>query len=91
MVRSPNMVFTQGRGFDIGVSFGSQIRSLRRRVLVCHAADTASLATLFLFGKLFGVAMLVGFGEKRCRKNLSLGGTSESGPRRIACPCSARS
>ena len=25
------------------------------------------------FGKLFGVAMLVGFGEKRCRKNLPLG------------------
>ena len=36
------------------------------------AADTASLATWFLFGKLFGVAMLVCFGEKRCRKTLPL-------------------
>ena len=34
--------------------------------------DTASLATWFLFGKLFGIATLVGFGEKRCRKNLPL-------------------
>ena len=40
-----NMVFTQGRGFVIGASFGLQIRSLRCRVLVCNAADTASLAT----------------------------------------------
>ena len=36
----------------------------------CHAADTASLATWVLFGKLIGVATLVDFGEKRCRKNL---------------------
>ena len=40
---------------------------------VRRVADTASLATWFLFGKLFGVAMLVGLGEKRCRKNLPLG------------------
>ena len=73
MVRSPNMVFTQGRGFDIGVSFGSQIRSLLCRVLVCNAADTASLATRFVFGKLIGVAITFGFGEKRCRKNPPLG------------------
>ena len=39
-----NMVFTQSRGFVLGASFGLQIRSLRCRVLVCHAADTASLA-----------------------------------------------
>ena len=38
------MVFTQGRGFVIGESFGLQIRSLDKRVLVCNAADTASLA-----------------------------------------------
>ena len=69
---SDNMVFTQGRGFVLGASFGLQIRSLRCRVLVCRAADTASLATSFLFGKLFVVATLVGFGEKRCRKNLPL-------------------
>ena len=67
------MVFTQGRGFVLGASFGLQIYSLRCRVLVCHAADTASLATWVLFGKLFDVATLVGFGEKRCRKNLPLG------------------
>ena len=36
------------------------------------AVDTASLATWFLFDKLFGLTTLVGFGEKRCRKNLPL-------------------
>ena len=41
-------------------------------ILVCHATDTASLAAWFLFGKLFGVATFVGFGEKRCRKNRPL-------------------
>ena len=66
------MVFTQGRGFVFGASFGFQIRSLRCCVLVCHAADTASLATRFLFGKLFSIAITFGFGEKRCRKNLPL-------------------
>ena len=66
------MVFTQGNGFVIGASFGLQVRPLRCRVLVCHAADTASLATWILFGKLIGVATLVDFGEKRCRKNLPL-------------------
>ena len=68
------MVFTQGRGFVLGGSFGLRIRSLRCRDLVCHTADTASLATWPSFGKLFGVATLVGFGEKRCRKNLPLDG-----------------
>ena len=67
-----NMVFTQGRGFVFGASLGLQIRSLRCRVLVCHAADTASLAAWILFGKLFVVATFLGFGEKRCRKNLPL-------------------
>ena len=62
------MVFTQGRGFVFGASFGLRNCSLRCRVLVCRAADTASLATRVLFGKLLGVAMLVGFGEKRCLK-----------------------
>ena len=67
-----NMVFTQRRGFVLGASLGLQIHSLRCRTLVCYAVDTASLATWFLFGKLFSVATLVGFGEKRCRKNLPL-------------------
>ena len=40
-----NMVFTQGRGFVTGASFGLRIRSLRCRVLVCRAADTRSLRT----------------------------------------------
>ena len=66
------MVFTQGHGFVAGVSFGLQTRSLRCRVLVCNAVDTASLATWFLFGKLISVATLFDFGEKRCRKNLPL-------------------
>ena len=72
------MVFTQSRGFVFGASFGLLIRSLRCRVLVCHAADTASLATWFLFGKLFDVATLSCFGEKRCRKNLPLYDLPES-------------
>ena len=70
--RAANMVFTLGRGFALGASFGLLHRPLRWRVLVCHAADTASLAMWFLFGKLFGVATLVVFGKKRCRKNLPL-------------------
>ena len=74
MVRSDNMVFTQGRGFVLGASLGLQNCPLRCRVLVCYAADTASLATCFLFGKLFPVAIIFGFGEKRCRKNLPLCG-----------------
>ena len=73
-----NMVFTQSRGFDFGASFGLQIRSLRCRVLVCHAADTASLATGVLFGKLVGIAITFGFGGKRCRKNLPLVATDFS-------------
>ena len=44
----------------------------------CRAADTASLATWFLFGKLTGVVTLFGFGEKRCRKNLPLAVTYQS-------------
>ena len=67
------MVFTQGRRFALGASFGLQVRSLRCRVLVGSAVDTASLATWVLFGKLNDVATFVGFGEKRCRKNLPLG------------------
>ena len=70
--RADNMVFTQGCGFVLGVSLGLPCRSLRPRVLVCHAADTASLATWQSFGKLFCVVTLLGFGEKRCRKNLPL-------------------
>ena len=70
------MVFTQSRGFVLGASFGLQIRSLRCRVQVCSAADTAFLATSLLFGKLIGVAMTFGFGEKRCRKNLPLADAS---------------
>ena len=66
------MVFTQSRGFVLGASFGLQCRSLRCRVLVRNAADTASLAARFLFGKLNGVAMNFGFEEKRCCKNLPL-------------------
>jgi hypothetical protein len=66
------MVFTQCRGFVLGASFGLRILSLRCRVLVCNAADTASLATWFLFGKLIASATFIGFGEKRCRKNLPL-------------------
>ena len=68
------MVFTQGRGFVLGAPFVLQIHSLRCRVLVGNAVDTASLATWFIFGKLVNVATLFDFGEKRCRKNLPLFG-----------------
>ena len=44
--------------------------------MVCDAADTVSVATLVLFGKLVGVAMLIDFGEKRCRKKLPLSAPS---------------
>ncbi len=66
------MVFTQGRGFVVGESFGLPYRSLRCCPLVCDAPDTASLATLVLFGKLTGVAILFDFGEKWCRIYLPL-------------------
>ena len=66
------MVFTHSRGFVVGASLGLLCRSLRCYALVCQAADTASLAAWFLFGKLFCVAITFGFGEKRCRKNLPL-------------------
>ena len=46
------MVFTQSRGFVVGASYCLQCRSLRCRVLACNVADTASLATCILFGKL---------------------------------------
>ena len=85
------MVFTQGRGFVLGASFGLQIRSLRCRGLVCNAADTASLATRFLFGKLIGVAITFGFGEKRCRKNLPLCGLIEWVPQNSLAPVDASS
>ena len=65
------MAFTPGHGFFVGASFGV---TFRYRALSCHAVDTASLAAWFLFGKLFGVATLYDFGEKRCRKYLPLGG-----------------
>ena len=44
--------------------------------MVCDAADIAALATWFLFDQLFGVATLVGFSEKRCRKNLPVAATT---------------
>ena len=58
------------------------VLTLRCRVLACHAVDTAFLAMWFLFGKLFGVAALFDFGEKRCRKNLPL-----CEPSYFECPC----
>ena len=62
------MVFTQGHGFVVGASVGLPKSFAPLSRLVCHAVDTASLATWFLFGKLIGVAGLFDFGEKRCRK-----------------------
>ena len=69
---SHNMVFTQGRGFVIGESIG-----LPRlfALTVCSGLPRRGhrlFGKRFLFGKLLGVATLVGFGEKRCRKNLPL-------------------
>ena len=67
-----NMFFTQGRGFVFGASVGLPYHPLWSCALVCRAADTASLATWFIFGKLINIATHVAFGEKRCRKNLPL-------------------
>ena len=73
-----NMVFTQGRGFVVGASFG----------LLCLFAPLSRVdlprrghrlfGTSILFGKLFCIATFVGFGEKRCRKNLPLGDPIQS-------------
>ena len=66
------MGFTQGRGFVIEASFGLQnwFAPLSRSGLPCRGHRL--FGNVVSFGKLFGVAMLVGFGEKRCRKNLPL-------------------
>ena len=70
------MVFTQGHGFRRWSIVWFAV--FDRSVVACWfampwtAVDTASLATWFLFDKLFGLTTLVGFGEKRCRKNLPL-------------------
>ena len=69
------MRFTQGRGLVVGELIGLPCRSLRWSALGCHAADTASLAMRFLFGKLLGVAtrwLRLG----RCRENLPLAAQS---------------
>ena len=71
--RSDNMVLRKATASSLESRLACRVRSLRCRVLVCHAVDTASLATWFLFGKLFCVATCFDFGEKRCRKNLPLG------------------
>ena len=67
------MVFTQGHGFVLGTSFGllCSLAPLSRVGLPCRGHRL--FGNVVSFGKLFGVAMLVGFGEKRCRKNLPLG------------------
>ena len=63
------------------------VLSLRCRMMVCHAVDTASLATRLSFGKLFSIATFVVFGEKRCRKNLPLHDAGQSSlMRHVTCP-----
>ena len=70
--RSPNMVFTQGRGFVLGASFGLLI--VRSVVAFWFATPrTPPLWQRDFFGKLLAVVITFGFGEKRCRKNLPLG------------------
>ena len=69
------MVFTQGRGFVLEASFG-----LPRLIASVTCFDLPRrghrlFGNVDSFGKLFCVATLVGFGEKRCRKNLPLGAT----------------
>ena len=66
------MVFTQGRGFVVEASFGLPrllASSVRFRL---PRRGHRLFGSVVSFGKLFGVATLVGFGEKRCRKNLPL-------------------
>jgi len=72
MLWSANMVFRKAAASLLEHRFGLLYHSLCCCVWFATAADTTSLATGFLFGKLFCVATLVGLGEKRCRKKLPL-------------------
>ena len=66
------MVFTQGRGFVLGASFGLQesFAPLSRTGLPRRGHRL--FGNVISFGKLLCVAITFGFGEKRCRKNLPL-------------------
>ena len=68
-----NMVFTQGRGFVLGASFGLQNSFAPLPRYGLPRRGHRLFGTWFLFGKLICVAITFGFGEKRCRKNLPLG------------------
>ena len=66
------MVFTQGRGFVLGASFGLQISFAPLSRFGLPRRGHRFFGNAISFGKLICVATLVGFGEKRCRKNLPL-------------------
>ena len=71
------MVVTHCRGFGGEVFFSLSHRPLRRngRLPACRktGASLTRFGNVFFFGELLCVAMLAGFGEQRCRKNLLLG------------------
>ena len=70
------MVFTQGHGFVVGASFGLPrlIAPLSR--IGWPRRGRRLFGNVVSFGKLLGVSITYGFGEKRCRKNLPLVDTS---------------
>ena len=72
------MFFTQGRGSVFGASLGlhGSFAPLSRFGLPRRGHRL--FGNVIFFGKLSSVATLVGFGEKRCRKNLPLGDPIQS-------------
>ena len=71
-----NMVFTQGRGFVVGASFGLQISLAPLSRFGLPRRGHRLFGNVVSFGKLLGVSITYGFGEKRCRKNLPLSVTN---------------
>ena len=67
-----NMVFTQGRGYDCGASFGLPCLLASMRSFALPRRGHRLFGNVVFFAKLLGVATLVDFGEKRYRKKLPL-------------------
>ena len=66
------MVFTQGHGFVLGASFGLRRSFAPLSRLGLPRRGHRLFGNVFFFGKLFCVATLFDFGQKRCRINLPL-------------------
>ena len=70
------MVFTQGRGFGFGDLLGLPRLTASMMCFGLQRRGHRLFGNVIFFGKLFGVATFVDFGEKRCRKNLPLDAAS---------------